>query len=67
VNQAISKISKQDFDTVAVVTHGGPIKAILRQISYSFDYKTEDCAFAELEVNDGKIKVISLNGIQEKD
>lgn len=63
VNRAIQKIADLNLDTVAVVTHGGPIKAILRQIEYSFDYKLENCAFAELEVKAGKVTVISLNGI----
>lgn len=64
VNEAVDQIAAQVHDKVAVVTHGGPIRATLRRIDYAPDYKIEDCAFAELEAKDGKLAVISLNGIE---
>ena len=63
VESALKLIVKQPCSKIAVVTHGGPIKAILRLISYSPDYKIEDCAFAELETDNDKLKLVSLNGI----
>ena len=60
---ALNKISKENKSTVAVITHGGPIKVILRNISYSFDYKIKDCAIAKLESDKNKFKIVSLDGI----
>ena len=64
VNKALSDISEKDYKVVAVVTHGGPIKAILRNINYAPDYKIEDCAYAEFEAVDGKLNVVNLHGIE---
>jgi len=64
IHKALNKISQKDHKVVAVVTHGGPIKAILRNIKYSPDYRIEDCAFAELETVDNKLSVVGLHGIE---
>jgi broad specificity phosphatase PhoE len=66
VHKALFDITNQNHHIVAVVTHGGPIKAVLRKVKYSFDYNIEDCAYAELEVENNKIKVIGLVGIEPK-
>jgi broad specificity phosphatase PhoE len=64
IHEALKEISQKDHKVVAVVTHGGPIKAILRKIKYAPDYKIEDCAFAELETADNKLNVVGLHGIE---
>ena len=61
--RAIKGILKMNNETIAIVTHGGPIITILRQIESASDYKIKDCAFAEIDIVDGIMKVISLNGI----
>lgn len=63
---ALQEVTVKPLKVVAIVTHGGPIKAILRSIYYSSDYKIEDCAFAELETEGDKIKVIGLDGIEPR-
>jgi len=61
--RAIKGILKMNNETIAIVTHGGPIITILRQIESASDYKIKDCAFAEIDIVDGIMKVVSLNGI----
>jgi len=61
--RAIEGISKTNYETIALVTHGGPIMTILRQIESVPNYKIEDCAFAELMADGGKKVVLKLNGI----
>lgn len=63
INEAIKEISKRNHETVAIITHGGPIVTILRQIESVPDYKIEDCGFAELLVEDGKMVVFKLNDV----
>lgn len=63
VHESLLEIAKKDYKVLAIVTHGGPIKAILRKIKYAFDYKIADCAFAEVQIVDGQIKLVSLNKV----
>jgi len=67
VLDALFKIAAENHKVVAVVTHGGPIKVVLRKSKYFPDYKIEDCAFAELEVKGSAIRIIKLNGIEPRD
>jgi len=60
---SLNNIAKSNKSVVAIVTHGGPIRVILRHISYLPDYKIEDCGYAELETDTKKYRLISLNGI----
>jgi len=66
VHDALAKIAAMNHKIVAVVTHGGPIKAVLRKIKYEFDYKIKDCAFAEMEAEGTKLIPIRLEGIEPK-
>ncbi len=63
ITNAFELISKMNYEAVAVVTHGGPIITLLRQIDFGTDYKIEDCGFAELLVDSGKVEVLKLSGI----
>lgn len=66
VHDALAKIAGMNHKIVAVVTHGGPIKVVLRKIEYAFDYKMKDCAFAEMEADGTKLVPIRLEGIEAK-
>jgi broad specificity phosphatase PhoE len=61
--RAIKGILKMNYETIAMVTHGGPIMTILRQIESVPNYKIEDCGLAELMVDGEKMTVLKLNGI----
>ncbi len=63
INRSIEMISKTNYKTIVIVTHGGPILTILRAIEDAPDYKIEDCGFAELLSDHGKMTVSKLNGI----
>jgi len=63
IKETIEVISKTNYGTIAIVTHGGPILTVLRGIEDVPDYKIEDCGFAELSVDGGKMTVLELNGI----
>jgi broad specificity phosphatase PhoE len=63
ITRVIGEISKMNCETIAIVTHGGPIMTILRQTESAPNYKIEDCAFAELMVDSGKMQVLRLDGI----
>lgn len=64
VNKALLEVAKKNFGTVAIVIHGGPIKAILRKIKYSPDYKIKDCAWLKLTIEDKNILIEELNGVE---
>ncbi|MDP3093278.1 MAG: histidine phosphatase family protein [bacterium] len=66
VHGALVKIAAMNYKIIAVVTHGGPIKAVLRKIKFEFDYKMKDCAFAEMEAEETKLTPVRLDGIEPK-
>jgi len=64
LNRAFAEIYNSGFDTVAIVTHGGPIRVFFREIQKLGEIKIADCAFALLEKTPDSLKVIELDGIQ---
>lgn len=68
VVNSFKEIAKSDYKTVAVVTHGGPIRRILAHIvNMEKNYDIEDCAWAEVDYVNGLASIVRLNGITEKD
>ncbi len=63
---AFFTLAKSDHKIIAIVSHGGPIRVILRQVYPNAQFAIEDCAFAELEANGKEIKILNLTGIQIK-
>jgi len=63
ITRSIKDITKMNLGTVAIITHGGPIITILRQIETASDYKIEDCGFAELKSDGEKMELVNLVGI----
>lgn len=49
VTQAFKSISATDYKTIVIVTHGGPIKCILRSLEMSVPDKLDDGAIVEVE------------------
>ena len=50
-------------DVIGIVSHGGVISCILREL-FQFRIKMEDCGFFELEFNGSSLKLLSVNGAE---
>jgi len=66
VSLALDKLTKSDHKTITIVTHGGPIRVIFREILKKGEIDIEDCAFAELENIGGRWKILRLKGIEPR-
>lgn len=64
VIQAFNKISKMPYETVAVVTHGGPIKRIYEDVlGIKEDIEVGDCAWFGVDFDEGKFTLGENDGI----
>lgn len=66
VTEAFKHISNSDHQTIAIISHGGAIRYIFRDILNQGEVDIEDCGFAELKVVDGKPSVVKTDGIDIK-
>ena len=64
VERTFKEISKQPYRTIAVISHGGVIGYVFREILKMGDVKINDCGFAELEDTNGHLSVVRLEGIK---
>jgi broad specificity phosphatase PhoE len=59
---AFEKILNSEHNTIAIVSHGGPISCIAREILKIGEFKhVGDCAFLEIEKKKDKLEVLNLN------
>lgn len=64
VVEAVNKIANSGFETVAVVTHGGPIRRMLENVLLgSPDAKIEDCGWLLMDYKDGIYTLEKKKGI----
>lgn len=67
LKKVFSKIANSSgYSTIGIVTHGGPIRVIFREILKDREIDIADCAFAVLQDESNTLKVKSLNGIEYK-
>jgi broad specificity phosphatase PhoE len=66
ITNALDAITKQPYQTIAILSHGGPISFIFREILKLGDVRIEDCGFIELEKNGDHFSVIKMDGIELK-
>jgi probable phosphoglycerate mutase len=66
VRAALAKIDTGEYSDVAVVTHGGPIRYIFREILKEGDIEIGDCAYAKLSNDNGAYTLLERNGIKLK-
>jgi len=60
---AFNKVTETDREVIAIVTHGGPIKTIFREI-LGFEIEgIEDCAIIELNKDDHGIEIGGMDGV----
>lgn len=64
IHVALAEIVSRNDDTIAIVTHGGPMKLIFEDVFNVKKIDIDDCGFAEIEDDNGVLKVIKLNGIR---
>lgn len=64
IKKGFEYIANSSYETVAIVTHGGPIRCLLRSVLNIGELTNElaDCAVIELKKNDLNFKVVKLNG-----
>lgn len=66
VVNAFNDVTKMDYKTVGVVTHGGPIRRIFDEIlGMDKNWKIDDCAWLLIEFEDGKASLVRTSGIKE--
>lgn len=58
-------INSKDFETIAIISHGGPISTITREILKLGEFKfLNDCAVLEIEKQNNKLKLIKLENAE---
>jgi len=64
IKKAFSEISNAtNYSTIGIVTHGGPIRAIFREILKDREIDIADCAYAVLNFDDQKLSLEARDGI----
>lgn len=63
IEKVFGEFTNVPYSTIAVVTHGGPIRTIFREILKAGEIDVADCAYALLEKTDSDVKIVELNGI----
>lgn len=63
VESAFAGVQNSNHDTVAVLTHGGVLRYIFRDILGLGEIKVGDCGYAEFGIVDGSPELIKADGI----
>lgn len=63
VKEAFAKITNSDHQALAIISHGGAIRYIFREILNKGEIDVDDCGFAELKIVNGKPELITTDGI----
>lgn len=67
VKKAFMEITNSaGYSTIGIVTHGGPIRVIFREILKDREIDIADCAFAVFDKDGDTLKIKSLDGIEYK-
>ncbi|MDD5627323.1 MAG: histidine phosphatase family protein [Patescibacteria group bacterium] len=61
------KIATMNYNTIAIITHGGPIRCVLREIIKTGELAhLGDCAILELEKRAGKFSLVKIENAELK-
>lgn len=64
--EGFRKVAESDYKTVAIVTHGGPIRRIFGEIlGMEKKWEIDDCGWFEVEYSDGKASLVKTEGVFE--
>ncbi len=66
ITSALEAVSEEPSERIAVITHGGPIRLIFRDILKLGEIEVRDCAYAAINASGGNYKAVELEGIQIK-
>jgi len=66
ITTTFNSLLKEKYQTIAVVTHGGPLSVIFEKILKVEWGKAEDCGYAEIEHRNGKLRIVETDGINFK-
>jgi broad specificity phosphatase PhoE len=67
IKKAFTEIANSaGFSTIGVVTHGGPIRVIFREILKDREIDIADCAYAVMQSEGNNLKLETLDGIEYK-
>lgn len=66
IRLALDKVCTGKYQTAAIVTHGGPIRYIFREILKKGEIEIGDCAYARLQTRDDGLLLLKLDGITLK-
>lgn len=66
VVDAFNKVAKSNYKTVAIVTHGGPIRRIFGEIlKMEKKWEIDDCGWFEIDYSGGKASLVRSEGVFE--
>lgn len=63
IEKALEAATKSPYEHIAIVTHGGPIRLIFRDVLGLGEINIDDCAFAAIDVVDGRYDLLDMSGI----
>lgn len=66
ITNALNEITARPYRAIAILSHGGPISFIFREILKLGDVKVEDCGFVELKKDGGQFSVVRMDGVELK-
>jgi SAM-dependent methyltransferase len=64
--ETFKKLSEQDYKTIAIISHGGPIHCFFREILEKELEHLGDCAIIELDYNNGQYQIINMDNAELK-
>ncbi|HSX18485.1 MAG TPA: histidine phosphatase family protein [Candidatus Saccharimonadales bacterium] len=64
IREALQKIDTGKYSTAAVVTHGGPIRYIFREILKEGEIEIGDCAYANISVANDSYILHEVDGVK---
>ncbi len=67
ITNALESLRREQADKIAVVTHGGPIRLIFRDVLKLGEIDVDDCAYAILETSNDNYKLLDKSGITVKE
>lgn len=64
VIRALHDLAQKPYQTIAVITHGGPIRVIFREILAKGEITIQDCGYAVIEANNRQYMLLESQGIE---
>lgn len=60
---ALNSVVKPNKSVICIITHGGPIRLIFREVLNMGEIEIGDCAFVKLEFSNDRYRIIESSGI----